>query len=249
MKTLVDLRGRRYLITGASSGIGRATAVLLSQLGAGVVANGRDKLRLADTMAALENYGMDHLSAPFDVCATDMIADWMTSLGRLDGVVHCAGVSKLVALRHVTAAMAEDAMRVNWLSAVAVCKGFRQKQVRAETGSIVLVSSRATDGIRMNCLYSSAKAALVSLAKSLAAELAPERIRVNCLTPGWVKTPMTDAAGGMLSDEQLQQIIGAHVLGVGEAEDIANLAAFLLSDAARWITAANLYVDGGYKLT
>jgi len=249
MKTLVDLRGRRYLVTGASSGIGRATAVLLSQLGAGVVANGRDEQRLADTMAALENHGVEHQSAPFDMCATDAIPGWMTSLGRLDGLVHCAGVSKLVALRHVTAAMAEEAMRVNWLSAVAVCKGFRQKHVRAEAGSIVLVSSRATDGIRMNCLYSSAKAALVSLAKSLAAELAPERIRVNCLTPGWVKTPMTDAAGGTLTAEQLHQIVGAHVLGIGEPEDIVDSAAFLLSDAARWITGSNLYVDGGYKLT
>jgi len=138
---------------------------------------------------------------------------------------------------------------VNWLSAVAVCKGFRQKQVRAEKGSIVLLSSRATDGIRMNCLYSSAKAALVSLAKRLAAELGPEHIRVNCLTPGWVRTPMTDAAGETLTDEQLSQIVGAHVLGVGEAEDIAHAAAFLLSEAARWITGSNLYVDGGYKLT
>lgn len=249
MKTLVDLRGRRYLVTGASSGIGRATAVLLSQLGAGVVANGRDEQRLADTIAALERYDVEHVSAPFDMNATDEIPGWMTSLGRLDGLVHCTGVSKLVALRHVTAAMAEEAMRVNWLSALAVCKGFRQKQVRAEAGSIVLVSSRATDGIRMNCLYSSAKAAIVSLARSLAAELAAERIRVNCLTPGWVRTPMTEAAGGTLTDEQLHQIVGAHILGIGEPEDIANSAAFLLSDAARWITGSNLYVDGGYKLT
>lgn len=249
MKTLVDLRGRRYLVTGASSGIGRATAVLLSQLGAGVVANGRDEQRLADTMAALENHGVEHQSAPFDMCATDAIPGWMTSLGRLDGLVHCAGVSRLVALRHVTAAMAEEAMRVNWLSAVAVCKGFRQKHVRAETGSIVMLSSRSSDGVRMNCLYSSAKAAVASLTRSLAAEMAPERIRVNCLTPGWVKTPMTDAALGSLTEEQLFRIYNMQLLGVGEPEDIADSAAFLLSDAARWITGSNLYVDGGYKLT
>jgi len=249
MKTLVDLRGRRYLVTGASSGIGRATAVLLSQLGAGVVANGRDESRLTETMALLENHGADHLSAAFDICATDDIPRWMTSLGRLDGLVHCAGVSRLVALRHVTAAMAEEAMRVNWLSAVAVCKGFRQRQVRAETGSIVLLSSRSSDGVRMNCLYSSAKAAIASLTRSLAAELAPERIRVNCLTPGWVKTPMTDAALGSLTEEQLAHIYNMQLLGVGEPEDIAHSAAFLLSTAARWITGSNLCVDGGYKLT
>jgi NAD(P)-dependent dehydrogenase (short-subunit alcohol dehydrogenase family) len=249
MKILVDLRDRRYLVTGASSGIGRATAVLLSQLGAGVVAAGRDQARLDETMSLLDQQGAEHLASPFDMCASDEIPGWMLTLGRLDGLVHCAGVSRLVALRHVTSAMAEEAMRVNWLSAVAVCKGFRQKQVRAQTGSIVLLSSRATDGIRMNCLYSSAKAALVSLAKSLAAELAPEQVRVNCLTPGWVRTPMTEAAGGTLTDEQLSQIVGAHVLGIGEAVDIANSAAFLLSEASRWITGSNLYVDGGYKLT
>jgi len=249
MKTLVDLRSRRYLVTGASSGIGRATAVLLSQLGAGVVANGRDESRLAGTMALLENHGADHLSAAFDMCATDDIPRWMTSLGRLDGLVHCAGVSRLVALRHVTAAMAEEAMRVNWLSAVAVCKGFRQRQVRAETGSIVLLSSASIQGVRMNCLYSSAKAAIVTLTRSIAAELSPERIRVNCLTPGWVRTPMTEEAVNAMTEQQLQAVSDMHALGWGEAEDVANSAAFLLSDAARWITGSNLYVDGGYKLT
>jgi NAD(P)-dependent dehydrogenase (short-subunit alcohol dehydrogenase family) len=248
MKTLVYLRSRRYLVTGASSGIGRATAVLLSQLGAGVVANGRDESRLDETMSLLENHGAEHLSAAFDMCATDDIPRWMTSLGRLDGLVHCAGVSRLVALRHVTAAMAEEAMRVNWLSAVAVCKGFRQKQVRADRGSIVLMSSCAVDGVRMNALYSSAKAAIVSLARSLAAELAQERIRVNCVTPGWVVTPMTDWALSAMTDAQIENIRAQHALDFGTADDIASCAAFLLSEASRWTTGANFRVDGGFKL-
>ncbi len=244
----MDLTGRTILVTGASSGIGRETALLLSQLNARLILVARNKDRLAQTLASLE--GADHRVEPFDVTALDAVPGWIKDLvsrsGPLHGVVHSAGVYGVVPLRILTALQLEEILRVNLSAAILLAKGFRQKGCHAEGGSLVLLSSVA--GLRGHAglsAYAASKSALFGLAKSLAMELAREGIRVNCVAPGLVATEMAAQVEAQTPGE-ITGVENAHPLGVGRPRDVANGIAFLLSDAARWITGTTLTIDGGY---
>jgi NAD(P)-dependent dehydrogenase (short-subunit alcohol dehydrogenase family) len=245
----MDLTGRKILVTGASSGIGRATAVLLSQLGASLVLNGRSEQRLEQAHGQLA--GVGHAIEPFDLVEVDQIPAWMRGLservGRLDGMVHSAGITTTLPIRAQTATQADEVMRINWSAAWLLCKGFRQPAVRAESGSIVFISSVVgLVGQPGVSAYASSKGAVLALTKALAMELAPEKIRVNAVVPGHVRTEMAEDLGKILTAEQLDAIRRMHPLGLGEAEDVAGAIAFLLARTGRWITGAALTVDGGY---
>lgn len=245
----LDLSERRYLITGASSGLGRAIALYLAQLGAKLVLVGRDEGRLHETSAAA---GAGHRCVAFDLSAGDEIPAWMKSLaqqhGPLHGVVHSAGVLHAAPLRMLSAREWDDSFRLNVSAAAALAKGFRQPGVRVEQGgSIVFLSSvMGLTGQPGQSLYSATKGALVALARSLALELAREKIRVNCVAPAVVKTGMSETLERTLPPEKFAQIEAMHPLGLGRPEDVAAAVAFLLADTARWVTGTTLVVDGGY---
>jgi NAD(P)-dependent dehydrogenase (short-subunit alcohol dehydrogenase family) len=233
----------RVLVTGGSSGIGRATAIMLGQAGHEVVVAGRCPERTQDAAREAGGQAVTCDLADFDA-AERMVAD----LGPLDGLVHCAGISKVLPLRMVTAELCDRIMRTNWASAVAVCKGFRRaKSLTVTDRSIVLVSSQAATGLPGSGIYGSSKAAVATLARSLAGELARERIRVNCVTPGWVRTPLTDSAASILNPKQLGSISAGSALGVGEPGDVAAAILYLLT--SRWTTGTNLVIDGGWRLS
>ena len=243
------LEGRTVLVTGASSGIGRETAALLSRLGARLVLAGRDEGRLAETLAMLEGEG--HATAPFDLDRTEVIAQWVKDLSRahgpLGGMVHAAGIRSVVPLKMVDAHDAEQALRTNVATAILLAKGFRQKGVHGNPASIVLISSVAgLAGEAGLAVYSACKGAILALTKSLALELARDGIRVNAVAPAFVKTPMYEAAIRQLTPEQLAEMEAAYPLGIGSALDVAHAAAFLLGDASAWTTGATLVVDGGF---
>jgi NAD(P)-dependent dehydrogenase (short-subunit alcohol dehydrogenase family) len=241
--------GRRVLVTGASSGIGRATAVLLSELGASVVLVGRNEERLAETASQLKGSG--HQLASFDLAETDAIPAWVKKLteqgGSLDGLAHCAGLQLTYPLRATTWNHVEELMRLNVGAALALARGLRQKGANTGSGSVVLLSSAAgLVGEPARAAYSASKAAVVGLSRSLAVELARENIRVNCVAPGVVETPMWEETKRSLTPEQAEEIAKKHPLGVGQPRDVASAIAFLLSDAGRWITGTTLVVDGGF---
>lgn len=247
----LDMTGRTVLVTGASSGLGREVCVLLSELGAKVVLVARSPERLAETAARLSGTG--HRIEAFDVSQVDAIPEWMKSIaaqtGPLSGVVHAAGVHFTVPLRVLQPAKLDDLMRINFGAAVALTKGLRQKGVRAERTSVVYFSSvMAVVGRQGVSAYAASKGALVSLAMSLALELASEGVRVNCVAPGHVRTEMAEKAKELLSAEQIKSIEDMHPLGLGEPRDVANAVSFLLSDASRWITGQTLVIDGGYTI-
>jgi NAD(P)-dependent dehydrogenase (short-subunit alcohol dehydrogenase family) len=246
----MDLTASTVLVTGASSGIGRETAILLSSLGARVVLTGRNQGRLEETAASLSGQG--HRVEPFDLSRSEEISDWLRSLtaqtGPLNGLVHSAGIHITAPLRIMTPQAIEGMLKTNVLSAILLARGFCRKGCHAADSSIVFLSSiAALAGQPAISVYGASKAALMGLAKSLALEWAPLRIRVNCIAPAWVRTEMTERSEEELSPERFQEIEKTHPLGLGRPRDVANAVAFLLADTGRWITGTTLVVDGGYS--
>jgi NAD(P)-dependent dehydrogenase (short-subunit alcohol dehydrogenase family) len=250
MMNPLDLTGKTVLVTGASRGIGRATAVFLSRLGARIVIAGRDEEQLSQTISQMEGSG--HLARSFDLNQVEALPGWIKAVaaeaGPLYGLVHSAGVVMNRPLKGLTYQNLLDIQRVNVDAAIMLSKGFRQKDVYEAAGSSVvyLSSVMAYKSKPALAAYAATKGALLSLAKTLALELASQKIRVNCVCPGLVRTAMVEELEEKLLPEQLEKLYAEYPLGLGEPEDVAYAIACLLAPAARWITGSALVLDGGY---
>ena len=243
------MQGRTILVTGASSGIGRETAILLSKLESRVVLTGRDHPRLEETLSRMQ--GSDHRVEPFDLNNSDDIPGWIKQIvsqtGPLHGIVHSAGINEPIPLRMLTTGKLEALMHANVTSAIMLVKGFRQKGCPVQGGSIVLLSSvLGITGLPAMSIYSASKAALIGFTCSAALELAPEGLRINCVAPGYVATEMGGQLRERLPPGQLEAMERMHPLGIGTPLDVAHTIAFLLADTGRWITGSTLVIDGGY---
>lgn len=247
----LDLTGKTVLVTGASSGIGRETAILLSHLQARVVLAARNPERLQAARDALSGTG--HLVQTVDLSASEEIPKWLQSVaaqtGPIHGVVHAAGKQAAIPIRSASRVRIDDLVQTNLYSAIMLARGLAHKSCRpAEGASLVFLSSVvAFAGKPALSVYGATKAALVGLTKSLAIELAPDRVRVNCIAPGFVQTEMFEQARELMTDEQVRALEQQHPLGFGTPRDVANAAAFLLADTGRWITGSTLLVDGGFS--
>lgn len=235
----MDLAGKRILVTGASSGIGRACAITFSKLGASVVLTARREDALEETFRRMENIEA-HLIFPCDVCNVSDVQKLVNATGKIDGLVHAAGVGPMSPIGFVDESHIQGVMRTNYFSFLELMKHFSKARNRGEKFSVVAIASIASlAGWGSVSVYSGSKGALVASVRALAMELAPKGVRVNAISPGHIKTPMLDACN--------ESVLAAkQPLGLGAPEDVASSAAFLLSDAARLITGINLPVDGGY---
>ena len=235
-----------FLVTGASSGLGASVALTFNELGATVLAGGRDKARLEETRARAARPDFFYLE-PRDL-AQDMEAlpVWLTSLknkyGKMRGLVHSAGQTLTRPLKMMDYATAKSLFDINYFVALLLARGFSDRRVNTGNGSSLtfIASTAAHRPARGLAAYAGSKAALVATAKALALETAPQGLRVNSISPAFVDTPMARAYWTEFGAK-----FDAYPLGLGRPEDVAALAVFLASDGARWITGQNYILDGG----
>lgn len=244
----MDFSGCHYLVTGASSGIGRETAVVLDELGATLVLAGRNENELGKTASSLSRPARIET---VNLAEMGTIPSWLKRVaaetGPLDGIVHSAGMQTTTPLRFITEQLLQETLDINLKSAVGLAKGYRQKGVCRIPGSIVFISSITSRiGKAGQIAYATSKAGLEAACRCMAIELARENIRLNALLPGLVRTKMAERWFQIVTPEQAAQMEAAHPLGLGEARDIAYAAAFLLGGkTGRWITGTTMIVDGG----
>jgi len=242
-----SLEGKTILVTGASSGIGQATAIECSKMGAKLVITGRNAERLQQTLEQLEGDGHKQIIAEL---TSDKDVDQLVSDSpELNGVVLCAGRAMTLPFQFCTHEKFSDIFSVNFFSPVELTRLlFRKKKIK-HGGSVVFVAS--VGGIAShnvgNSVYGAAKAALGSVMKYCANEFSPRKIRVNSVNPAMVETPLIH--GGNITEDQLREDVKNYPLGrYGEPGDIAHGIIYLLSDASSWVTGHSLVIDGGVTI-
>lgn len=238
-----SLEGKTILVTGASSGIGQGIAVTCSKMGATVILTGRNQMKLGASLALLEEGNHKMISA--DLTNAESMSRMVSELPVLDGVVHCAGIGQRVLCKMASESDVDSVMDINYKAPVLLqTELLKQKKIN-KGASVVFVASIATWSPSVgNAFYSASKGAIVSYANCLALELAPRKIRVNCISPAMVWTDLILQDG--VEEEQLKEDESKYPLKrYGQPEDIANLAVYLLSDASTWMTGSNVKISGG----
>ncbi len=240
-----DLTGKTVLVTGASSGLGRQTAITASEYGARVVITGRNATRLEETFLSLKGEGHQQILADLTIQAD--IDRLVTALPILDGVVHSTGISELSPARFITGEIIAKTFRISFDASILLTAGILGKKKLAKgSSSIVFISSISTRYPFVGgAMYISAKAALEAYARVLALELASRGTRVNCVAPAFVRTPMLDETAENFSQEAVDKIEQRQLMGLGDPVDVANTIVFYLADASKWVSGTNLILGGG----
>lgn len=242
-----SLEGKNILVTGASSGIGKATAIACSKMGAKVVITGRNAERLQETYQELEGEG--HLQIIAELTNEDEMARLVEETPQIDGFVNNAGIGSKTPINFIKQNNLQNILDINTIAPIMLTKMLLKKKKLQKGASMVLTSS--ISGVCSvdigNTLYSVSKSAIDGFMKNAAKELAEKGIRVNSVNPGMVDTPINDYSN--VSEEQMQTDLMSYPLKRhGKPEEIAYAIIYLLSDAAAWVTGTALKIDGGYSL-
>lgn len=243
IKEQLSLKDKVILVTGASSGIGKAIASSCAEMGATVLLQGRNMTRLQDTLAEMDGSG--HRVLQGDLTSMSDIEALVSDIPQINGVVHCAGIGSRIMCKFITPDDVDEVMGTNFKSAVLLQAQLLQQKKMAKASSIVFITSSAAEKPSIgNALYSASKGALISYARCLGLELAPKGIRVNCISPAMVWTNL--ALQGGMTEELLHSQEQNYQLGrYGKPEDISGLAVYMLSDASSWMTGSVVEINGG----
>lgn len=239
-----------YLITGAASGIGRAVLETLYGQGirsiAAVDLNAEALAALAEAFPGIATFPCDLLD---DGALTAMVSAVVKTVGPVRGFVHCAGFDRMAPIGLTKYELAESLYRIHAWVPLRLSALIAKKNQNAPGCAGVFISSlSAHDGAIGHAAYAAAKGALEGMLPSVAAELATKKIRLNAVVLGIIRTPMSAGWLTALAPEQLAKLEAAYPFGLGEPADPAAMIAFLLSDAARWITGQKFVLDGGHSL-
>lgn len=247
MSNPFSLEGKFILITGASSGIGRATAIECSRLGANVILTGRNADRLAETLSMLD--GHDHYYIQADLTIEEEIDRIVDEVQQLQGLVLCSGMGMMTPVQFSTRKKLMEVFDTNFLYPVELMRRLVKKKKIASPASIVAVASMGgthffTVG---NGAYGASKAALDSFMKFAAREFAPKSIRVNTVLPAMIDTPLIHR-GAVSDEDHAADALTYPLKRYGRPEEVAYAIIYLLSDASAWTTGTSLIIDGGKSL-
>lgn len=246
-----SLTGKTILVTGASSGIGMETAIVCSKLGATVVITGRNNERLKQTLEALEtDSDQHHISISADLTTEDGIAELVSQLPTLDGVVSNAGIAISSLVKFIKTEDMQKVMDTNTFSHVTLAKMLFKKKLLNNNCSYVFTASIGGNYnfALGNSAYGMSKAALNSFMKYCAVEFSARNIRCNSVCPGMIETPMNSGDGAVSKDDYEIDAQKYLLRRYGKAYEIAQPIAFLLSDASSFMTGHTMVVDGGVTI-
>ncbi|QYR10296.1 SDR family NAD(P)-dependent oxidoreductase [Prevotella sp. Rep29] len=241
------LQGKKILVTGSSSGIGRATALECSRLGAQVVLSARNIKRLEETLSMMEGDKSIHQILVADLTVQEELNELVKRVPVLDGIVLCSGrTGNALPIKFDKREKINPVFEANFFAPFELMRSLYKSKKLKNGASVVTIAS--IGGVKAfatgNGDYGAAKAALNSIMKFAAKEFAAKGIRVNCICPGMIQTPMVDSCE--FSEEQLKTDIATYPLKrYGKPEEVAYGAVYLLSDATVWVTGIELYIDGG----
>ncbi len=238
-----SLEGKTVLVTGASSGIGRQVAISVAEAGANLFITGRNPERLSECLQMLPGKG--HRMFVADLVDEEQINELVNFTEKLDGVVLSAGITTHMPVKFIREKDINEIFEINFQAPILLAGRLLKKKKVNSGASFIFMSSIASEKAYFGgALYSSAKSAIETYSRTLALELAPKKIRSNCLLPTFVKTPMVEGAGETISSEVLKRFEELSPLGFGEPKDVANAVIFFLSDASKWITGINIPLGG-----
>lgn len=243
-----SLEEKTILVTGASSGIGKQIAIECSRMGATVIATARNQERLRQTLDELEA-GPIHQMILADLTVQSDIELLVDECPVINGIALCSGMGLTLPMQFATRDKMDDVFNTNFFAPFELLRLLYKKKKIQKQGAVVVLSSLGGTQIfsGSNGVYGASKAALSSAMMFCAKEFAPRKVRVNCICPGMVDTPLIHR--GTVSDEQLKENEKLYPLGrYGLPEDIAFAAVYLLSDAASWVTGQSLVLDGGISI-
>lgn len=241
-----SLEGKKIFVTGASSGIGRATAIECSKMGASLIINGRDEIRLKETLSRLD-VG-EHSMFVGDLTVEETLKRLPDELPVLNGAFFCAGVTDTTLVKFIDKEKIDRVFNINLMSPILLTRELLKKKKIREDASLVYMSSMGAENISIGLgIYAASKNALNAFVRTLALESANRRIRTNIIMPSMVKTELIETLTSFSKDD-LARDEAKYPLGYGRAEDVAYAAIYLLSDASRWITGSSIRMDGGSTL-
>ena len=242
-----SLEGKKILVTGASSGIGKVTAIACAANGAHVVITGRNEERLNETLSLLSGDG--HIAIAAELCAQEEINRLVDAMPELDGAFLCAGVSDTTPVKYMNSEAIQRVLSINLEAPMLLTQRLLLKKKIKKGASLVFMSSMGAEQVAPGLgIYAASKSGLNAFMRAVATEQASRKVRANAVMAGMVKTELIDTLS-QLTEEDIKRDEAKYPLGNGQPEDVANAVIYLLSDASRWMTGMTLKLDGGASLS